>query len=337
MTSVSAHAAVEAGFESAGARPTRRRRWIQWLSGAALLGTVILVARHFAEARAFVELAEHSQLRWLALAALLQVGTYLADAGSWRAVLARAGHTRPLRDFFTLGLAKLFLDQAVPSGGIGGTSLVVHGLERRGVPRPVSMAAVVVDLYAYYAAYFSALLCGYLALDPAAGLGPIFAAGSAGLAVAGLSVTLLLTALTTGWSTRIPGWLLRWSPVAALVAAVSAADRRLARRVDLLARAFGYQLLIFALDAATLGVALRAVGVQLAPGAVFASFMLASLARTLGVLPGGLGTFEAACVATLHRVGVPVAAALAATLLFRGFSFWLPLLPGLVLTRREAR
>jgi Mg2+-importing ATPase len=36
-------------------------------------------------------------------------------------------------------------------------------------------------------------------------------------------------------------------------------------------------------------------------------------------------------------VGVPVAVALAATLLFRGLSFWLPMLPGLWLAHRELR
>lgn len=62
-----------------------------------------------------------------------------------------------------------------------------------------------------------------------------------------------------------------------------------------------------------------------------------SLLRTLGVSPGGLGTFEAASVVTLGLAGVPVATALAATLLFRGVSFWIPLVPGLVLARLELR
>ena len=48
----------------------------------------------------------------------------------------------------------------------------------------------------------------------------------------------------------------------------------------------------------------------------------------MGIVPGGLGTFEAASVVTLRMVGVDIAVALAATLLFRGLSFWLPMLPG---------
>ncbi len=41
-------------------------------------------------------------------------------------------------------------------------------------------------------------------------------------------------------------------------------------------------------------------------------------------------------MATLKLIGVPDAAGLAATLLFRFFTFWLPMAPGLVLARHEA-
>jgi uncharacterized membrane protein YbhN (UPF0104 family) len=49
-----------------------------------------------------------------------------------------------------------------------------------------------------------------------------------------------------------------------------------------------------------------------------------------------LGVFEAASVVTLKLAGVPVPVALGATLLFRGLSFWIPMLPGLFFSR-EAR
>jgi Mg2+-importing ATPase len=65
--------------------------------------------------------------------------------------------------------------------------------------------------------------------------------------------------------------------------------------------------------------------------------MIASLVRTVGVIPGGLGTFEATSVVALALTGSTVAEALAATLLFRGLSFWLPMLPGFLISRRELR
>ncbi|MDN7151711.1 lysylphosphatidylglycerol synthase domain-containing protein [Paraburkholderia sp. WS6] len=52
-------------------------------------------------------------------------------------------------------------------------------------------------------------------------------------------------------------------------------------------------------------------------------------------MPVGLGTFEAASVAMLSLLGVSVEAARAGTLLLRGLTFWLPMLPGIWLARRE--
>jgi uncharacterized membrane protein YbhN (UPF0104 family) len=51
----------------------------------------------------------------------------------------------------------------------------------------------------------------------------------------------------------------------------------------------------------------------------------------------GLGSFEAVSIAMLRLFGVPFAAALSATLLFRGFTLWLPLIPGGLLLRHEVR
>jgi uncharacterized membrane protein YbhN (UPF0104 family) len=52
-------------------------------------------------------------------------------------------------------------------------------------------------------------------------------------------------------------------------------------------------------------------------------------------VPLGLGAFEGTCVAMLHVFGLPVEPALVAVLLLRGFNFWLPMIPGLWLVKRE--
>jgi Mg2+-importing ATPase len=76
------------------------------------------------------------------------------------------------------------------------------------------------------------------------------------------------------------------------------------------------------------------LGVTASVSGVFVSFMIASLLRTMGIVPGGLGTFEATSVLMLRMVGIDVAVALSATLLFRGLSFWLPMFPGYWCSRR---
>ena len=109
------------------------------------------------------------------------------------------------------------------------------------------------------------------------------------------------------------------------------------RNPRLLSWASGYSLLIVLLDALTLWALLHAVGHAAPFAGIFASFMLASVLRSVGIVPGGLGAFEAAAVATLSWAGVPLAAGLSATLLFRVLSFWLPMLPGFWLSRDALR
>jgi hypothetical protein len=92
---------------------------------------------------------------------------------------------------------------------------------------------------------------------------------------------------------------------------------------------------IFVLDALTLGSVFRALGESVPFVTVFASFIMASVIATIGFVPLGLGTFEASSVAMLGVLGADVEPALAATLLLRGLTFWLPMLPGLWLARRE--
>jgi uncharacterized protein (TIRG00374 family) len=93
---------------------------------------------------------------------------------------------------------------------------------------------------------------------------------------------------------------------------------------------------VFLLDAATLYVLLGALGASVEPAVALASLVTATaVASRIGLVPGGLGTFEGTCVALLHAHGVGLESALAGTVLPRGFTFWLPMVPGLWLARRE--
>ena len=116
-------------------------RWAPWLFGLGILAAVVMFTTHQSQAMAFAHLVRHVRPAGLLLALLLQMGTYLTDARIWQRVLASANISRPLRAYVGLGLAKLFMDQAIPSGGLSGTVLVIRALDRRGVPRGASMAA----------------------------------------------------------------------------------------------------------------------------------------------------------------------------------------------------
>jgi Mg2+-importing ATPase len=307
-------------------------RWMSWIAGFAALAAVIFVAIHVSEERAFVRIARGAEPWWLLVAAGLQAGTYLAQGETWLVVTRAARVSVPRSVTFKLSLAKLFVDQALPSGGISGTVVVARALEQRGVSRPVVMATVVVDTVAYYIAYVPILALALL-------ITIVEGHASALIFVAALLFVIfsaVLTAIVLVFSGRTragPRWLRHVPPLERALSLLQAADPRLARNAGILLRSGFFQLAIILLDAATIWFLILSLGRVASPTGVFASFGISTLMRTFGILPGGLGTFEAASVVTLQLAGVPIAVALAATLLFRGLSFWFPMLPGLVFSR----
>ena len=76
--------------------------------------------------------------------------------------------------------------------------------------------------------------------------------------------------------------------------------------------------------------ALYAIDAKPDPWSVLLAFVAASLLSMIPLTPGGLGFVEAGLAATLAAAGIGAQKALAATLLFRLVSFWLPLPVGAV-------
>ena len=312
----------------------RRAWWLPWLVGAAALGGVVAVALRLDEGKDFLRVAQHVEPRWLFVAALLQAGTYLGEAQGWRRVARAAHFPLPLAVAYQLSLSKLFIDQALPSGGISGTVFFARALEKRGMPRPAVMAGVVVDFATYYITYLACLAAALLVTllrEETTVLLAVIAATFAVFASAVIAASLALSGRGAGAiSRRLAGV----APIRSALQFLEDADPLLARSTPLLLEVGSWQLSIFLLDAATMWVLIQASGATAAPAGVFASFMISTLFRTIGILPGGLGIFEATSLLTLNLIGVDVAVALSATLLFRGLSFWLPMLPGLWFARR---
>jgi uncharacterized protein (TIRG00374 family) len=249
--------------------------------------------------------------------------------------LSRAGTRVRMRSLMPLGLVKLFVDQVVPVGGIAGTVLIIKGLERRGVPVGLSTAAVVVGLLGFYLAYAAAVVICLVVLWLKSHLRPVIllAVTIVSLVTAVIPVTLLW--LTRGGTRKVPHWMQRFPGLKPVLEAIASAPRATLHDRRLLLKSAALQFAIFLLDAATLRAMLLGLGVSVPAEVAFAGFVLASVAATVTLLPGGVGPFEAGSVGTLRLFGVPLEAAVAATLLLRGFTLWLPMVPGLLLARRE--
>ncbi|HEY0314915.1 MAG TPA: lysylphosphatidylglycerol synthase transmembrane domain-containing protein [Sphingomonas sp.] len=321
---------LASGGPSGGPRGIGWRRWfLGLLVVAALTGAVL----RFGEIENFGRLVMRARPAWLGLAFLLQLSTYASVATGWKIVLRRAGTPRRLAPLMRIAVTKLFADQAMPSAGMGGNVLLVDQLTALGVPRGTAVAALLVSMLGYYAAYAMLALVMLLLLwlhDKATPL------------MVGLVTTFLLVALAIPslalWlrhrgSQPLPSRLEGIGIVRSLLDTVGEAPVRLIADRSLLLRVGACNGLVFLTDAATLLVCLLALGQPAGFGTAFIALVMASIVVTLGPIPLGLGSFEATSTATLRLLGVPIEAAFTATMLFRLLTLWLPLLPGLFLMR----
>jgi len=314
-----------------------RRPWLSWLLGAAVFGVVVIVVLRFSDAQEFLRLLQRIEPGWLLAAALAQAATYYCETQVWRGVSVAAGTAIAFRTAYQLSVAKLFVDQAVPTGGLSGTLVYVEGLRRAGIERRVAFSGVVVDAFSYYCAY---AICVAVALVVAASQdslnGPLAAIATV---FAMLSTAFALAVLMQFGLQRGPlrSALERLRPIGRALKILQEIDPKLAHNPRVLLRACLWQIGIQLLDALSLWLLLLALGAWVDLHSVFTSYMFSALFRTLSFSPGGLGTFEAAAVMILRSSGVPIETAFAATVLFRGLNFWLPMLPGMWCARRVMR
>jgi uncharacterized protein (TIRG00374 family) len=311
--------------------------------GGILFGIILLLALgalivRSGESRDLWILLKHASFAWLLLAALLQVGTYFCNALMWHATLRRGTAHVPFLTLLRLSISKLFLDQAAPSAGLSGSLLVMKGLSRRNVPHATAVGALFAGLSGYYVAYtllFSSAI-GIIAFYSVVnrlilGLAMVF-----GVVVIGFAAILVLF-----WSgiliENIPGVIKSWKPIQPFIEALHQVPGALIRNWWLLLEVSAAAAGIFVLDTLTVWTILHSLGITFPMAKAFASFMVASVASTVGFIPGGLGVFEGSSTGMLTLLGLPLEAAVATTLILRGFTYWLPMLPGLFIARHELK
>jgi uncharacterized protein (TIRG00374 family) len=311
---------------------------LKWLPGLAMIGALAwLVVTHVAEEREIARLLEESRPLWLLVAALLQLGTYVTAAEAIRVPLAYAGDPPPRRRLLRLAILKLTMDQLIPTAGMSGTLLVLRRLRALGVPAPVVGSTFVIEGVAYYFAYAFAVLLASAMLWVRHDLSQLIALVATIFAVLATAIPLGMLAFVLRRGRLVPAWALRFASVRALVHETTEVSRPLLVRRRVYVLSALASLGTFALDGLTFGVTLLAVGAEPIFFAGFTALVIGSVAATVGIVPGGVGTFEAAAVGTLVVLGLGSVEALAATLLLRAFTFWLPMLVGVVIYQGDRR
>ncbi len=325
--------------------PRQRKHWPSmrkavvagWIVAILLLAVLTGTVIHLGDVEHFAALLAAAQPGWLLVALTLQAATYASEAAIWYILLNLVGHRQPWGNLIPLSLAKLFTDQAIPTGRLSGNVMMVEVLTHRGVPAKSALSALVTGIIVYFLAYLAMNLLALTILWDYHFLSKLTIIGVMILAAVALGLPVLLFSIERLGRPRFLDRLARTRPVASALAAISDAWPLIRRHPLHIGLAIGFQSLIFFLDGVSLWATLQAIGQTTSFMVPIAAFMVGSIAASLGPFPLGLGGFEATCTSMLTLLGVPLEAAFTATFLLRGFTLWLPMLPGLWLARREIR
>jgi glycosyltransferase 2 family protein len=311
--------------------------WRNWVLAALLIGGLVIAVLHWGDVKEFGKLLTEAKPIWLVVATVLQLATYVGLAAQWWLVLRQGNTPEEGGGLLRLTFAKHFADQVVPTAGLSGNVLVVDRLVSLGVPRPNAVAALLLQVIAYYISYALGALWVLVVLWWKSRSSVLLTCAVLVFLIIAIGIPWLTLWLHRRGQERLPRWVARWSKAQSFFKLVGEAPRELVRDPRLIGWLTLLNGLVFLADAVTMQACLLALGVHAPLSAGYVAFMFASIAVILGPIPMGLGSFEAVSIAMLRLFGVPFEAALSATLLFRGFTLWLPLIPGGLLLRKELK
>lgn len=260
---------------------------------------------------------------WVAIGGILVVLRYAAAAASLQA----ATPSRiPFLPTLLVQLASSFVGRLTPEG-VGWLVLNQRYLERVGLSRESALGTITLKIVA------GAVSRGLIALVVVALVG---ARGDLGI-----RLPVPPSAVALGAFGAVLVGLVVAIAAGPLAARARSALARAIREAASILREPGRALALFATTAAltvlsglALAASVAALGVSVPVAHVFAVYLGGTAVAALSPTPGNIGAVELALSAGLTTIGVPAAAAVAAVLVYRLLTFWLPVLPGFVALRR---
>ena len=255
----------------------------------------------------------------------------------FRGVFVRAGSRIDWAASYQITMAGLAASRLFAAGGAGGLILTAWALRRSGMRKRTVADKTISFLVLTYLPYvFAVIVCGFglhWGLFP--GRNPFsltFVPAVAGVVC--LALALAIAFIPTDLQRRLSGFAAREGRIgrltqklAAVPAATSAGIRDALEHLRSRDPALLGAILFWAFQIAVLWAAFHAFG-DAPPLAVLVQAFFVGMLGNLLPMPGGVGGVEGGMVGAYTAFGVDFDLALVAVLVYRAFTFWLPLIPG---------
>jgi uncharacterized protein (TIRG00374 family) len=276
---------------------------------------------------------------WTVAALLLTFGMFAGYVAMFRGVFVRAGARRlGWRASYQITMAGLAASRLFAAGGAGGLVLTAWALRRSGMRKRMVADKTISFLVLTYLPYaFAVIVCGFgLHWGLFNGPNPFsLTFVPAVVSVVLLGIVLALAFIPTDLQRRLRG-LRREGRLGKLThqlsiapASTSAGIRDALEHLRSRDPALLGAVLFWAFQIAVLWAAFHAFG-DAPPLAVLVQGFFLGMLGNLLPMPGGVGGVEGGMVGAYSAFGVDFDLALVAVLVYRAFTFWLPLVPGVI-------
>jgi uncharacterized protein (TIRG00374 family) len=284
--------------------------------------------------------AEDGSPFWLAVALLFTVGMFAGYVALFQGVYGRSAGVRlTLRESYQVCMAGLAATRLFSAGGAGGIVLTAWAMRATGMTRRVVADKTVSFLVLTYLVYtVSLIVFGYgLRFGVFPGPDPftmtvIPATLALVVTVLGLSIALV----PTDFERRLHSLALRHGRIgrvaqraATVPATASTGMRDAIAHVRSRDPALLGAIAFWGCQIAVLWASFRAFGDSPPLAVLVLAFFIGMLGNLLP-LPGGIGGVDGGMIGAFAAFNVDTGLAVVAVLVFRGFTFWLPTVPGVL-------
>ena len=276
---------------------------------------------------------------WLALCLVFTAAMFGAYVLLFQGVFVRAGSRLHWRESYQITMAGLAATRLLSAGGAGGLVLMAWALRKSGMDRRTVADRTISFLVMQYLVYMLALILFGFGLRWGIFPGPAPWSMTVLPALLALAITVIglsVAFVPTDFERRLRGFACRQGRIGRLAqrlanapAAASAGMRdalaHMRERDPALLGAIGF----WACQIAVLWAAFEAFGDSPSLGVLVMAFFVGMLGNLLP-LPGGIGGVDGGMIGAFAAFGTNTGLAVVAVLVYRGFTFWLPTLPGAV-------
>lgn len=315
---------------------------------ALLLGIVFILTK-LAEVQAIIATLKRGEMRFVFLALGVEAVWIVNVAALYQKIYRAMGLQESIKRLVLLASASFFVNVVAPSGvGMGGIAVLISEARRQGYSSGRVILAGVLFVLFDYVGFLCVLTLGLLVLVRRNTLNSPELLASIFLFLVALALALVI------WSGmrsadalgRVLCWASRWvnrllhpfihreylSEKRALLFAREASDglHQMRRRPRYLLAPTLLTLSSKALLTLVLALMFMAFQVPFSAGTLIAGFSIGYLFMVVSPTPAGIGVVEGVLTLALGSLHVPIGAATVVALSYRGITFWVPLLVGMV-------